>query len=233
MKKQFVIFIVSFTFFSYQSRDVSGQEEMADTLAVDFQIQVADTAKMTVVSPDSISSANAAMATSLPAFAPDPTKATWYALICPGLGQFYNRSYWKVPILYGGIATLSYLIIWNGRMYNDYRNAYHDIMDNDPNTNSFEKIFYNMQSADMNWKQSTLDRKQNYYRRNRDLSIFGMALLYTISVIDAFVDAQLYNFSVSEDLSLRVEPVINNFFYANDATKAATPSLGFRCFVKF
>ena len=237
--------IVSFTFFFYQSRNVYGQEETADTLAVDFQEQttdtftidfqeqmadtiVADTTVAAVIQSDSMS-----LADTIPplTFTPDPAKAIWYALVCPGLGQIYNRSYWKVPILYGGIATLSYLIIWNGRMYNDYRNAYHDIMDNDPQTNSFEAIFYNMQGVDMNWKQSTLDRKQNFYRRNRDLSIFGMVALYAISVIDSFVDAQLYNFSVSEDLTLRVEPVINDFFHANDAFNPRT--LGFRCLVKF
>lgn len=221
MKKQFVIFIVSISFF-YQS--VYGQEETADTLDIGLPKQTI------IIAPDSIPLADTTVMLR-PLFMPDPMKAIWYALVCPGLGQIYNRSYWKVPILYGGIVTLSYLIIWNGRMYNDYRNAYHDIMDNDPNTNSFETIFYNMQGADLNWKQSTLERKKDYYRRNRDLSAFGVVLLYAVSVIDAFVDAQLYNFSVSEDLSLRVEPVINNFFYANEATK--TPSFGFRCLVKF
>ena len=212
---------------------VDFQEQTADTLSVNLQMQTADTiaadtAVVAIALHDSLSPANVIPPRT---FTPDPAKAIWYALVCPGLGQIYNRSYWKVPILYGGIVTLSYLVIWNGRMYNDYRNAYHDIMDNDPNTKSYEAIFYNVQGADMSWKQSTLDRKQNSYRRNRDLSIFGMVALYAISVIDAFVDAQLYNFSVSEDLSLRVEPVINDFFNGYDAYK--TPTLGFRCLVKF
>ena len=163
------------------------------------------------------------------AFMPDPEKATWYALVCPGLGQIYNRSYWKVPILYGGIVTFTYLITWNGRMYNDYRNAYHDIDDNNPLTNGYESLFY-YDTSDLNSQKSKLKRKRDYYRRNRDMATFGLVAWYVISVVDAFVDAQLYNFSVSEDLSLQVEPVINNFFLKD------TPEsnmLGLRCTINF
>jgi hypothetical protein len=216
-------------FFFYSGQKVSGREER-DTLSSDHaEIQLIDTTTTILLSDNILFADTLIMPNDI--FLPDPTKATWYALICPGLGQIYNRSYWKVPILYGGIATLSYLIMWNGRMYNDYQNAFHDIMDSDPFTNSFEPIFSNMPNADAAWKQSTLRRKRDFYRRNRDLSIFGMALLYVISVVDAFVDAQLYNFSVSEDLSFQVEPVINDFLYINDMPKPNM--LGLKCTINF
>ena len=110
-------------------------------------------------------------------------------------------------------------------MYNDYRNAYHELKDSDPNTNGYEALFYNT-----NVDENILKRKRDYYRRNRDMAIFGMVALYVVSVIDAFVDAQLYNFSVSEDLSLQVEPVINNFFLKDTQESSM---LGFKCTISF
>ena len=207
-----------------------GQEAVdALNLSPDYlETEVIDTAA-TIILSDNILFADQLIAP-IPAFMPDPERAVWFALVCPGLGQIYNRSYWKVPILYGGIATFSYLIMWNARMYNDYRNAYHDFVDNDPFTNSYEAIFYNLPNADLGWKKNTLKRKRDYYRRNRDMSIFGMAALYLVSVVDAFVDAQLYNFSVSEDLSFQVEPVINHFFL-KDAPDSNM--LGFKCTINF
>ena len=143
-------------------------------------------------------------------FKPDPKKATWYAIVCPGLGQIYNRSYWKLPILYGGMMTFTYLIGWNGRMYNDYHDAYHDILDTDPVTDSY-LIFYPQYDGTQSWLQSTLKTKTNRYRRARDLSTFGLVAFYLVSVVDAFVDAHLYDFSVTDDLSMRIEPVINTY----------------------
>lgn len=230
MKNYSIIFAVFFIFFFYSGQRIFGQET-GDAFPSDdrVEMQVMDTTA-TIILSDNILFADTLIAP-VRTFVPDSEKAVWYALVCPGLGQIYNRSYWKVPILYGGIVTLSYLIIWNGRMYNDYQNAYHDIVDNDPLTNSFEPLFYNMPGSDLNWKQNTLKRKRDFYRRNRDLSIFGIVALYAISVIDAFVDAQLYNFSVSEDLSLRIEPVIDHFFYSKDTSDSNM--LGFKCTINF
>ena len=240
LKRYYVIFAIFFTFFFYPGQKISGQE-VGDTLLSDHtdhtEMQVVDTAAVIVLSGCGVpvDTLFVPVHKHVPVFLPDPVKAIWYALICPGLGQIYNRSYWKVPVLYGGIATLSYLIIWNGRMYNDYQNAYHDISlyisGSNPYVDSFKPFFYNMPDADPGWMQSTLKRKRDFYRRNRDLSVFGMALLYIVSVVDAFVDAQLYNFSVSEDLSLQVEPVINNFFDLKDVPNQNM--LGFRCTINF
>lgn len=164
-------------------------------------------------------------------FRPDPAKATWYALVCPGLGQIYNRSYWKVPVLYGGVATLSYLILWNGRMYNDYKNAYHDLMDTDPTTNSYLQLVPSADRYGADWMQSALKKRRDMYRRYRDLSIFGMCALYVVSVLDAFVDAHLYDFSVTDDLSLRVEPVVNP--YGGSPVGMESAVYGFQCSVRF
>ena len=72
---------------------------------------------------------------------PDPTTATWLALAIPGGGQIYNRKFWKLPIVYGGFVGCLYAYNWNGQMYKDYRQAYLDIMDSDPNTNSYKDFF--------------------------------------------------------------------------------------------
>lgn len=161
-------------------------------------------------------------------FLPNPRKATWYAIVCPGLGQIYNRSYWKLPIVYGGVLTFAYFIGWNGRMYNDYRNAYFDITDSDPNTNSFLDLVpkYNPEEKDKFTKQ--FKTKTTGYRRGRDLCIFGSVALYVVSVIDAFVDAHLYDFEVSEDLSFRIEPVLENY-----SITSYRPSVGVQCCLKF
>jgi hypothetical protein len=230
LKKYPVIAAFFFAFLLY-SGQLSAQQENMNVEVKDepwehLETRVEDSAN--IVLADDILLADSLTAP-MPAFMPDPGKATWYALVCPGLGQIYNRSYWKVPILYGGIVTLTYAIMWNGRMYNDYRNAYHDIDDNNPFTDSYKPLFFNI-PGDENSQRNVLKRKRDYYRRNRDLSVFGMAALYIVSVMDAFVDAQLYNFSVSEDLSLQVEPVINNFFLED------TPDsnmLGFKCTINF
>ncbi|MBR3520274.1 MAG: hypothetical protein IKN77_09165 [Paludibacteraceae bacterium] len=163
------------------------------------------------------------------AFMPDPKRATWYAIVCPGLGQIYNRSYWKLPILYGGALACTYLISWNGRMYNDYRNAYHDIIDSDPNTDSYMTLFPSYDGS-QTWLPNTLRTKMNNYRRTRDMSVFAVVMLYMVSAVDAFVDAHLYDFTVSDDLSLRVEPIINS--YSTDYLNRSR-SFGFRCNITF
>ena len=165
-------------------------------------------------------------------FKPDPKKATWYAIVCPGLGQIYNRSYWKLPVLYGGMLTFTYLISWNGRMYNEYHNAYHDILDNDPATESYLSL-YPEYNGTQTWLQNTLKTRTNNYRRSRDLSTFGMVALYLVSVIDAFVDAHLYDFTVSDDLSMHWEPVINANGLGNSLEARQQSVVGFQCCLKF
>jgi hypothetical protein len=103
------------------------------------------------------------------------------------------------------------------------------MFDNNPATNSYDDIFGNM-DVTLDWKQKTLRNKRDYYRRIRDLCVFGFVLLYALNVIDAYVDGHLYDFSVTDDISFKVEPVLNSPFYA---TPSVEPSFGLQCKVSF
>ena len=144
----------------------------------------------------------------LESFTPDPAKATWSALVFPGGGQIYNHKYWKLPIVYGGFLGCAYALNWNNQMYSDYSQAYLDIMDDDPNTASYEEFLpprYNVESNKDYLKRVFKNRKDNY-RRQRDLSIFCFIGVYLISVVDAYVDAELSNFDITDNLSVEVRP---------------------------
>ncbi len=144
-------------------------------------------------------------------FVPDPTKAVWYSALCPGLGQIYNRRYWKLPIVIGGFMGLGYGASWNNSMLSDYTRAYYDLMDNDPSTKSYMDFFPPTTSEDSlnrTWLERTLKNRKDYFRRNRDLCIIGMVGVYLIAVVDAYVDASLTNFDISPDLSMQVAPAL-------------------------
>ena len=142
---------------------------------------------------------------------PNPQRALWLALVLPGAGQIYNRKYWKLPIFYGGFMGCIYALTWNNMMYKDYSQAYLDIMDNDPETDSYNKFLHlGVQITDDNierYKQLFKGRKDKY-RRWRDLSFFVMIGIYALSVIDAYVDAESSEFDISKDLSLHVMPAV-------------------------
>ncbi len=144
-------------------------------------------------------------------FTPDPLRAVWLSALCPGLGQIYNRRYWKLPIVVGGFLGLGYGASWNNGMLSDYSRAYTDIMDDDPSTNSYMDFFppnTDESSLDHSWLERTLKSRKDYYRRNRDLCIICMVGVYLISMVDAYVDASLSNFDISPDLSLQVAPAL-------------------------
>ena len=144
----------------------------------------------------------------LATFTPDPGKATWSALVFPGGGQIYNHKYWKLPIVYGGFLGCAYALNWNNQMYSDYSQAYLDIMDDDPGTASYEDFLpprYNVEANKDYLKRVFKNRKDNY-RRQRDLSIFCFIGVYLISVVDAYVDAELSNFDITDDLSMQLRP---------------------------
>lgn len=145
-------------------------------------------------------------------FKPDPTRALWLGLILPGGGQIYNHKYWKLPIIYGGFLGCVYALSWNNQMLSDYSQAYLDIMDSDPNTKSYEKMLpmgYDISGREEQFKEIFKNRK-NYYRKYRDMSILAFIAVYALSVIDAYVDAELSSFDISEDLSLHMQPTIIN-----------------------
>lgn len=144
-------------------------------------------------------------------FNPDPTRAVWLSALFPGLGQIYNRRYWKLPIIVGGYMGLIYATSWNNGMLDDYTRAYRDIMDTDPSTNSYMNFFPpNTQESDLDktWLQNVLQSRKNYYRRNRDLCIIAMVGVYLLALVDAYVDASLSHFDISPELSMDVAPSI-------------------------
>ena len=143
-------------------------------------------------------------------FKPDPIRAMWLAIVLPGAGQFYNRKYWKLPIIYGGFLGCVYALTWNGQMLSDYSQAYLDIMDSDPNTKSYEKMLppnYSIVGKEERFK-GIFKSKKDTFRRFRDLSIFAFGGVYLLSVIDAYVDAELSTFDISRDLSLQLQPTM-------------------------
>jgi hypothetical protein len=142
---------------------------------------------------------------------PEPRIAVWLSLLVPGGGQIYNRKLWKLPIVYGGYVGCVYALTWNQSTYLDYQNAYVDIMDDDPNTKSYEDFLpphYEIDTSMEDWLKDVFRQRKNKYRRYRDLSIFAFAGMYIIAAIDAYVDAELSHFDISPDLSMRVEPNI-------------------------
>lgn len=165
---------------------------------------------------------------------PDPKRALWLALVLPGAGQIYNRKYWKLPIIYGGFIGCIYALTWNNMMYKDYSQAYLDIMDTDPGTASYNKFLHlgvEINSSNESRYKEIFRNRKDKYRRWRDMSFFVMIGVYALSVIDAYVDAELSAFDISKDLSLKVEPtVIPNH---GGGTPLQAQSLGVNCKLNF
>ncbi len=165
---------------------------------------------------------------------PDTKRALWLALVLPGAGQIYNRKYWKLPIIYGGFVGCAYAVTWNNQMYHDYSQAYVDIVDDDPTTDSYNKFLHlGATITDSNKARYTeiFRQRKDRYRRWRDMGMFVMIGIYALSVIDAYVDASLSEFDISDDLTLRVEPaVLNNQRGSNPFSNS---SLGLQCSLTF
>jgi hypothetical protein len=145
-------------------------------------------------------------------FRPNPKKALALSFI-PGAGQIYNRKYWKVPIVYAGFGALGYSIWYNNDKYQEYRKAYISIADTDDTTNDWINYIpsgMDPETVDKNWMTNALNNKQLQFRRYRDMSAIGIVLFYGLTILDAYVDAQLFDFDISPDLSLRIEPTLTN-----------------------
>lgn len=157
-------------------------------------------------------------------YKPDPITAVWKGAILPGYGQIINRKYWKLPIVYGGFLGCAYAIAWNSSRYTSYKTAYRDILlyasdaefksivDKDPSKASFNQILpkgYTIESiGGIPTYTSSLKSAQDSFRRYRDLSVIVTVAVYALTLVDAFVDAQLYDFDISTDLSMRVQPIL-------------------------
>ena len=165
---------------------------------------------------------------------PDPQRALWLALAIPGAGQIYNRKYWKLPIVYGGFMGCIYALTWNNMMYKDYSQAYLDIMDDDPGTASYNKFLHlgrQINDSNIERYKTIFKNRKDKYRRWRDLSFFVMIGVYAISVIDAYVDAELSVFDISKDLSLKVQPTVIGSPLSDNPVYAS--SLGVNCSLNF
>lgn len=150
---------------------------------------------------------------------PDAMKAVWLGTVIPGAGQIYNGSYWKLPIVYGAFMGCGYAISINQNRYSSYKNAYLDLYNDQQAGTVSEDISKSYiavlpEGYDLNrvggvdtW-MNTLKNQQNIYRRYRDYSILATVIVYALSLIDAYVDAQLFDYDISPDLSLNIEPQI-------------------------
>lgn len=231
--------------FSYAQGVMQHSSDTLPIITADSLVQIADTIVVeSITEPpveaDSVMNESSVVIVSdttelpvtlaTPVFEPNPTRAVIYASIFPGLGQIYNRKYWKLPIVYGGFLGFSYAISWNNRYYTDYSNGYKDIMDDDPETDSWKNFLpygADPETVDQAWLTDVMKRRKDYYRRYRDLSIIGTVAMYALSIVDAYVDAQLFDFNISSDLSLRVEPTVIK------KTDYLANSFGFQCSISF
>lgn len=150
---------------------------------------------------------------------PDAVKAVWLGAIFPGAGQIYNRSYWKLPIVYGAFMGCGYAVSMMQNHYSGYKTAYLDLYNDteagtvteDP-SKSYIAVLPNGYTLSnvggpSTW-MNTLKNRQSIYRRYRDYSILATVVVYALSMVDAYVDAQLFDFDISPDLSIHMEPQI-------------------------
>ncbi len=165
-------------------------------------------------------------------FNPDPNRAVWLSALFPGLGQVYNRRYWKLPLVVGGFMGLGYATSWNSGMLNDYTRAYRDLMDTDPSTNSYMNFFpstTNENDLDKKWLENILKSRKNYFRRNRDLCIICMIGVYFLAMVDAYVDASLCHFDISDNLTMDWAPTL----IPNGYERGYKPSIGLQWAFRF
>ncbi len=165
---------------------------------------------------------------------PETKRAMWLSLVLPGAGQIYNRKYWKLPIIYGGFVGCAYAMRWNNMMYHDYSQAYMDLMDDNPKTESYNQFMHlgaKITDANIARYQELFRKRKDRYRRWRDLSFFVMVGVYALSVVDAYVDASLSEFDISDDLTLEVAPAVMGNPTALNPYKPA--GIGLQCSLTF
>ncbi|NLI71370.1 MAG: hypothetical protein GX361_01395 [Bacteroidales bacterium] len=183
-----------------EEESVSDFKENHDSMVVTPKTALADTVEVKV---DSV-------------FKPDPLRSVWLGAVIPGYGQIVNRKYWKLPIVYGSFLGCAYAISWNNSRYVSYKNAYRDISDSDPTTNYHLKILprgYNIENfpGGISTYTARLKSAQDQFRQWRDLSIIISVGVYALSILEAYVDAQLYDFDITPDLVFNVAPARIDF----------------------
>jgi hypothetical protein len=149
-----------------------------------------------------------------------PKRALILSFALPGAGQIYNRKFWKLPIVYGGLGGLTYLAIFNGTKYQCYRKSYLAMVDDDPLT---------VNTCDPNQSAADMKLYRDSYQKNYEYSVAGLVGFYLLVAADAFVDAHLKSFDISNDLSLKIKPDLdfNNFSYFPNNSNLMTAGLSF------
>jgi len=171
-----------------------------------------------------------------------PHKATIMSMVLPGLGQVYNGQWWKVPIIYGGVAATIYGINWNISQYNNYKDAFVDYIGYleqevpeggervKVNDERWKKVFFQdvttYDQSQEEWLKNALKNRKDSYKRDRDLLYIVMGGIYVLNIIDAVVFAHFYDFDISDDLSMGVRPTM-------DYTPMAGGSVGVSCTIRF
>lgn len=125
-----------------------------------------------------------------------PKKATWLSVCLPGAGQAYNKKYWKIPVVYAAGGATVYGIVFYSKQYNNFKDAYAERINSGNNADSYYNQF----------QTPTLKSYRDYYRYYRDLSYIGLGAVYILQIVDAAVDAHFFDFKITDDLSLNVQP---------------------------
>ena len=166
---------------------------------------------------------------------PDAKRALWLAIVLPGAGQIYNRKFWKLPIVYGGFVGCAYAMRWNNMMYHDYSQAFLDLSDDDPNTQSYNQFMHlgaRLTDSNIDRYKTLFKKRKDRFRRWRDMSFFVMVGVYALSVVDAYVDASLSEFDISTDLSMRISPTMINGS-TMDRNPFKSSAIGLQCSLNF
>lgn len=188
--------IIALCFLCFACQLSWSQEEKEETKKVPKKEKVAEEAKKKEVKKEEsvLKVENAVVVEEKKGIDPlSPSKAAFYSAILPGLGQAYNKKYWKIPIVYAAMGTGIYFYITNNKNYNRYRRAYKRRLAGF-NDDEFQGIVLD---------NNALIDGQEFYQRNRDLSLLLTVVAYVLNIVDANVDAHLLQFNVSDDLSLR------------------------------
>lgn len=156
-------------------------------------------------------------------------KATTLSMICPGAGQIYNKSYWRVPIVIGLFSTSLYVYDWNNRGYQRFNTAYKLVLDYENNPDDYPDG--SLDEFGGAYSSTYMKSLRSSYRRNRDLALILTGAAYLLQVLDAHVDAHLKDFDVSDDLSMNVEPMINTTY--SQATGSSSAVYGFNFNLRF
>ncbi len=147
--------------------------------------------------------------------AKSPHKASLFSAVLPGMGQIYNQSYWKAPVVWIGLGISGYFLYTNQKGYIKYKNAYRDYVHEDPANKSYEQIIFD---SGLNydevapggkysaWFENALNNQKQYYRKYRDYSYVAIGLVYVLNIVDAAVDAHFSQFDISDDLALKWQP---------------------------